>query len=178
MLSTLHCLSLGMHSSKKVEALANIPLTVYLYFCLAVSFFVLGKRLGALDRDVPEDCVKFYDSVSDMFQTTETLLTSLPLHKIYPTKTYKKLKASIKEMHDLSRKYIEEKIREITEEDKRAMEKAGTGEEVPVPEKVDFMTYIMHTGMSVEKVALNSVDLLTGGAHPVSPLLLTLSAHS
>lgn len=134
----------------------------------AVSFFVLGKRLGALDKEVPEDCMKFYNSVSDMFQTTETLLTSFPLHKIYPTKTYKKLKAAIKDMHDLSGKYIREKLQEITEDDRRALEKAGTGERAPIPEKVDFMTYIVHSGMSVDKVTLNAVDLLTGGAHPVS----------
>ncbi len=142
---------------------------LYYYFPPAVSYFVLGKRLGALDKDVPEDCMKFYNSVSDMFEMTEKLLTSAPLHKIYPTKTYKKLKTAIKDMHDLSKKYIVEKLQEITEEDKRALEKAGAGEQAPVPEKVDFMTYIVHSGrMSLDKVALNTVDLLTGGAHPVS----------
>ena len=144
------------------------------YFIAGVSFYVLGKRLGALDENIPEDCHQFYTSVTDMFTATERLITSLPLHKIWPTRTYKELSNSTQTIYDFSMKYIKEKMEQISEEDKRVLEAAaarGEDEEGGVPKRVDFMTYLVHSGkMSLEEATLNGIDMLIGGVHPVSIL--------
>ncbi len=71
-----------------------------------------------------------------------------------------------KTVHKLARQFIDEKLAEIAEDDRRALE-AVSGEE-EVPDKVDFITYMIHSGkMSVEEVSVNIVDLLSAGVETV-----------
>ena len=70
-------------------------------------------------------------------------------------------------MHRLATKMINEKLAEIDEKSRKALE-AASGEE-EAPEKVDFITYLVHSGkMSVEEAsAIIVIDLLSAGVETV-----------
>ena len=72
----------------------------------------------------------------------------------------------------MARRYINEKLAEIEEADRKALE-AASGEE-EAPEKVDFVTYLVHSGkMSIEELSVNVVDLLSAGVETVSACTFT-----
>lgn len=59
----------------------------------------MGKRLGSLDIDnVPERCQKMIDSTQIFIEATQEAFFAPPLHKIYPTKLWKKLLSSQKQV--------------------------------------------------------------------------------
>ena len=120
----------------------------------AVAFFIFGKRLGALNLDdTNSDSQEFITTVERFLGDMIDLMSALPLYKIYPTKLWKTLVNDQITIHKLSMKMINEKLAEIEEEDRKALE-AASGEE-EAPEKVDFITYMVHSGkMSVEEVAI------------------------
>ncbi len=69
-------------------------------------------------------------------------------------------------VHKLAHQFINEKLAEIAEEDKKALEAATSEEEAP--DKVDFITYLVHSGkMSVEEISVNVVDILSAGVETV-----------
>ena len=91
---------------------------------------------------------------------------ALPLYKIYRTKLWKSVVNGQIILNRLSMKMINEKLAEIEEKDRKALEAAG-GEE-SAPEKVDFITYLVHSGkMSVGEVSAIVIDLLSAGVETV-----------
>ena len=67
----------------------------FIIFPLAVSFFTLGKRLGALNiGNVPARCQEIIDATQIMFASSQKAAFAPPLHKIYPTKLWKSLLSS------------------------------------------------------------------------------------
>ena len=134
----------------------------------AVCVFVFGKRLGALDTDNPsQESLMFMDNMNDILKlSARILMTKLPLYKLWPTKDVRAMKQAVKTTYDFSKKYVE-KVLEIKEEDKRALERRAEEEEAP--DKVDLLTYLLHSrGMSVEEATTNAMDLMAGGFDTVS----------
>ena len=135
-----------------------------LFFSIAIAYFVLGKRLGCLNTgNIPEVCQDFIDQIQDFLTATQDILFSLPLHKVYATKAWKKLYRAHKRTYEISFKHISDKMEEIKEKDEDLL----TNDEVP--EKVDFLTYMIHHGeLSIEEISINASDLLIAGIDTVS----------
>ena len=136
-------------------------------FCIAVAFFVFGKRFGALSENgATPECQEFIAAVERIFVDVIELFFALPLYKIYPTKVWKNIVNDEITMHRLAMNMINEKLAAIEEEDRKALE-AASGEE-EAPEKVDFITYLVHSGkMSIEEVSVNIIDILSAGVETV-----------
>jgi len=141
----------------------------YLYhpIYLAVCYFVLGKRMGCLDDQVPQDCQELIYSLNEMLSSIQRLTVGLPLYLVWPTKEWKHLKQTIKHLHELCLKHVEEKLQKIREENHgRALE----GSEAPY--KADFLTYILYSGkQSREEAATNAFDLMSAGIDQVSHIV-------
>ena len=125
---------------------------------VAVSLFTLGKRLGCLDvGGAPKECQEF---INHFLIATQQILTSIPLYKIYPTRSCKLLMESLRGMHEISMLHIEEKLGNIKEHDSGDTEPSD-GE--------DFISYMLHKGqMNLEEVTANATDLLSAGIDTVS----------
>ena len=135
----------------------------------AVAYFILGKRLGALSATggvTPESEV-FIKAVGALFSELIELLFSFPLYRLYRTKKWRHVVEVNRTVYTLARQFIDKKIAEIEEEDRKSLE-AASGEE-EAPEKVDFITYLVHSGkMSPEEVSVSVVDLLSAGVETVN----------
>ena len=94
------------------------------------------------------------------------LLFSLPFYKIYRTRLWKSVVNEQVTLRKLTTKMINERLAEIEEADRQALE-AASGEE-EAPERVDFITYMVHSGkMSVEELSAIIIDLLSAGVETV-----------
>lgn len=120
--------------------------------------------MGCLDDHVPQDCKELIDSLQDMLSSIQRLMSGLPLHMVWSTKEWKFLKETMKHLYTLSLRHVKEKLEEIKEEDQ---ERALEGSEAP--DKVDFLTYLVHSGkQSLEEAAANASDMMIGGVDTVS----------
>ena len=129
----------------------------------------MGKRLGSLNSsgEVSPECQEFITVVEKLFSSLTDLLFALPLYQLYRTKLWKSIVSTNIQVHKLARNFINEKLTEIEEEARKTLEAAGSEEEAP--DKVDFLTYLVHSGkMSIEQVTVNVVDLLSAGVETVS----------
>ncbi len=137
-------------------------------FHAAVTFFAFGKRFDTLNLSgAPPESQEYITTVGRFFVSLTELLFSLPLYKIFPTRKWRNVVRDQTSLRDQSAKFIDEKLAEIAEDDRRALE-AVSGEE-EAPEKVDFITYMIHSGkMSVEEVSANIMDVLSAGVETVS----------
>ena len=65
---------------------------LFIYISIAVGYFTLGRRLGALNiGNVPKDCQDIIDNTQIFIDSIQKAAFSPPLHKIYPTKLWKQL---------------------------------------------------------------------------------------
>ena len=120
--------------------------------------------MGCLDDHVPQDCKELIDSLQDMLNSIQRLMSGLPLHMVWSTKEWRFLKETMKHLYTLSLRHVKEKLEEIKEEDQ---ERALEGSEAP--DKVDFLTYLVHSGkQSLEEAATNASDMMMGGVDAVS----------
>ena len=151
------------------KQLFKVPLGILTDCCYPdVAVFVLGKRLGCLDDPVPPDCQEWIDVIQELMASTQKVIMELSLYKYIPTKAYRTMKESIRRVYQLAIERVKQRMDEITEEDRRLAE-AREGEEEEAPAQVDFLTYLMHSGkLSVEEVATNCIDMITGGVDTVS----------
>ncbi len=134
----------------------------------AVALFSLGKRIGALTAtgETSPESQEFIEHVEKLFNDMVDVLFALPIYMIYPTKKWKDLLELNRTVHKLAHRFIDNKLAEIAEEDRRVLEAASDEEEAP--EKVDFITYLVHSGkMSVEEISVNVVDVLSAGIETV-----------
>lgn len=133
----------------------------------AVSFFTLGQRLGALDLEgnTPPECQEFINGVRNFFEISAKLLFSIPTYLIYRNKLWRSNVDAQRTVKDLAMKFISKRLDEIEEEDKQLLQQA-TDDEAPV--KVDFLTYLVHSGkMNLDAITANVVDLLAAGVETV-----------
>ena len=140
---------------------------VQMTYCLlvAVAFFALGKRLGCLESgELPPDCQKFITHVGDFLESFFNIMMSVPLHYLWKTKKWKYAVKSQEGVKEYAMKFISERMGEIREEDKKALE-----EDAEIPDKVDFLTYLLQSSnLTVEEITYNIVDLLMAGVDTVS----------
>ena len=114
---------------------------------------------------VPEDCQEFIDELQEFLHSTQDILFGLPFHKLWATKSWKRLSNAQQKVYDIAMSYIEQKNKEIKEEDKRSIE---VGDDYEAPDHVDFLTYMMHAGkMSPEEITANALDLMAAGVDTV-----------
>lgn len=153
------------------DIVTDVPSQMNKWSFESVSLFVLGKRLGCLELEkVPEDCQEFIDELQEFLHSTQDILFGLPFHKLWATKSWKRLSNAQQKVYDIAMSYIEQKNKEIKEEDKRSIE---VGEDYEAPDHVDFLTYMMHAGkMSPEEITANALDLMAAG---VDTTALTLA---
>ncbi len=130
-----------------------------------MNVFVLGKRLGCLEEQVPPDCQEFIDQIDRFFTASHRLLFSLPLHKIYATKDYKNLMDSFLKVFEISMAHIKERLDEIEGE-----ENIDKNDEPPVG--MDFLQYMSKADkMPLEVIVTNAIDLMGAGIDTVSSIL-------
>ena len=135
----------------------------------AVSFFTLGQRLGALDTDgnTPPECQQFIDEIAGFFENVINLFFSVPNYRIYRNKIWRTTVNSQRAVKDLAMMFITKRLDQIKEEDKQLLLHHDASDEAPV--KVDFLTYLVHSGkMSLEAITANVIDLMMAGVKTVS----------
>ena len=117
---------------------------------------------------MPADCQEWIDSVQNILSTTEKVMMAPPLYTIIPTKKYKEMKESWKQIYALATKTVKERLNEISEDQRRRLENSEREGDEEAPVQVDFLSYLMHSGkMSVGCVAANAIDMLTAGIDSV-----------
>lgn len=135
---------------------------------LAVALFVLGRRMGCLEKEMPPDCVKLVDHVQNFFNVTNRMFFGLPFHKIWRNKNWKELVRSLDFILSYASRLVEEKIEQIEQQS------SEQGESAHAELGEDFLTYMIHSGkMDIHEIAANAIDLLLAGIDTVSviPLL-------
>ena len=75
--------------------------------------FVLGKRLGCLEEEVPANCKVFFQELDNFLTITQDLRFNFPFHKFVATKNWKALVHSQKYIYDIAMSHILEKVRVI-----------------------------------------------------------------
>lgn len=129
-----------------------------------MNVFVLGKRLGCLDEQVPPDCQEFIDQVERFFTASHRVLFSLPFHKIYATKDYKEVLDSFVRLFEISMAHIKDRLDEIEGEE-------SIDDDEP-PAGVDFLHYMSKADkMPLEVITTNAIDLMGAGIDTVSTTL-------
>jgi len=123
----------------------------------AVAYFILGKRLGCLETgQITPDYKAFIDAVNRLFTSTFDLVFSVPFYLLWESKVWEEAVDSMTSVNNLAMKFINERMQEIMEEEKRALEDSKE-----VPGEVDFLTYLVHSEkLSPEELSTNTVDLL------------------
>ena len=69
--------------------------------------------MGCLDDHVPQDCKELIDIFQDMLNSTQRLMSGLPLHMVWSTKEWKFLKQTTKHLYTLCLRHVKEKLEEI-----------------------------------------------------------------
>ena len=119
--------------------------------------------MGCLDDQVPQDCKELIVTVQEMFNSIQRLISGPPLHILWSTKEWKFLKQIVKQLDDIALNHVREKLEKIRKENQN-----GSLEESEIPDKVDFLTYIMHSDkQSLKEAAANAADLMIGGVDNV-----------
>ena len=129
--------------------------------------------MGCLDDQVPQDCKELIVAVHEMFNSIQSLLSGPPLHIVWSTKQWKFLKKTVKQLDELALNHVREKLEKIRKENQN-----GTMEGSEIPDKVDFLTYIMHSGkQSLKEAAANATDLMTSGIDTVRYTITMVNYH-
>ena len=119
--------------------------------------------MGCLGDQVPQDCKELIVAVQEMFNSIQRLISGPPLHIVWSTKEWKFLKQTVKQLDDIALNHVREKLEKIREENQN-----DSLEESEILDKVDFLTYIMHSDkQSLKEAAANAADLMIGGVDNV-----------
>ncbi len=101
---------------------------IIITFFAAVTFFAFGKRFDTLNLSgAPPESQEYITTVGRVFVSLTELLFSLPLYKIFPTRKWRNVIRDQTSLRVQSAKFIDEKLAEIAEDDRRALE-AVSGE--------------------------------------------------
>ena len=166
-------LALRKSRDKRTEIVHDVTSLLFHWSFECISLFVLGKRMGCLPdpSQAPPDCKSLLQSVHTFFKAkNETAMSDLPLIDQKATKAWRALTDATRNVYTIVLRHIENKIEEIKErEHHRSFELLATP---PVPEKVDFLTYMIQAGMlSMQDATLNSFDFIGGGVDTTSQVL-------
>ena len=90
------------------------PACILFFFSLSLSLaicvFVLGKRLGCLEEEVPANCKVFIEELHNFITVTQELLFKFPFHKFVTTKNWKALVHSQKCVYEVAMGHVQEKV--------------------------------------------------------------------
>ena len=129
----------------------------------AIALYMLGKRMGSLKLDPPPDCVEFINWVDQLFKANLILSLSLPVHNMWENKAMRKFVEAQSNVFRIAHKYVKERVEEIDQLDEKIL--AGSEE---APPKVDFLTYLMHSGtLNMEAMTATVIDMLFAGVDTV-----------
>ena len=118
-----------------------------------------------MENPIPPECQELIDSLQVFLEVSQKLISGLSFNE--NGKAYEKLKKSQAKFCNLAYKMVEEKAKEILEEDQR-LAQAGESDEEEGPIQVDFLTYLMHSDkMTVGEVAANTVDMMVAAIDTV-----------
>lgn len=135
-------------------------------FFTAISNFVVGKKLGCLNDPVPPECNQFMEDMNAFLESTQKLMYGLPLHKLWRTKTWDAMVNSEGSKIAFTAKMVKEKISQINAAAEMTSTELGN----------DFLTYMIHSGrMDAEEIAVNAIDLISGGIDTVCLSTFTLA---
>ena len=129
----------------------------------AVGLFVLGKRLGCLEKVMPQECKGLVNDLHTFLHTTTMMMNGIPFHKLWKNKNWKTLVSCTDRILTYAGDQVKEKIKVI--------ELAEEGDGLETEEGMDFLTYILHSSsgkMTVEEIAANAIDLILAGVDTVS----------
>lgn len=120
--------------------------------------------MGSLEiGNIPPDCADFIHWVNRIFTTVLDLNKSLPVHKFWETKAMRLTVEAHVNVSRIAQKYVKQRVQEIDDHSKQLVE--GSEE---APPKVDFLTYLMHSGaLTLEEVIANIIDQMIAGVETV-----------
>lgn len=123
--------------------------------------------MGCLEEQMPPDCVEFvYNTHVNLETTNKLLFGGLPFHKLWKTRTWKRMVNAQGMMLSYAGKLVAERIDAI-ETSSAALEAGDAHAELGE----DFLTYMIHSGkMSVQELSVNAIDLLLAGVDTVRTL--------
>jgi cytochrome P450 len=114
--------------------------------------------MGCLREQMPPECKEFVENTKINFDTTNKLMFSIPFHRLWRTRKWKKMVNALNYIISYAGKLVKERISEIA---KDADANAELGD--------DFLTYMILSGkMGTEEIAVNAIDLLGAGVDTVS----------
>ena len=93
---------------------------------------------------MPPECKEFVECTKINFETTNKLLYSIPLHRLWRTKNWRKMVNAQGTMLSYASKLVEEKMKEI--EEGMVAEEAG---DVHAELGDDFLTHMVHSSRTV-----------------------------
>ncbi|XP_011405733.1 PREDICTED: cytochrome P450 27C1-like [Amphimedon queenslandica] len=159
--------------SSDASVISDVPSLLFKWSFESVSYTTLGKKLGSLNIDnVPKKCQDMIDNTQLLFQKTLEAMFTPPLYKIYPTKLWKDLLRSQKQVYDISMSFVEERVKEIESQSQQV------NESDEAPEKMDFLTYMLLSNkLTKEEITSNAVDLMFAGIDTTS-YTLTWTLHN
>ncbi len=131
---------------------------------LAVSMFVLGKRMGCLEDQMPQDSKNFVDSVHDFTAVSAEMFFGIPFHRLWRNEKWRRLISSLGSIFTYTEGHINQKIKEIEEASKDV-----AASDLHAAAGMDFLTYMIYSGkLSAPDIAMDAIDLLTAGVDTVS----------
>lgn len=129
-----------------------------------MSLFVLGKRLGCLGDQMPQESKDFVKDVHEINAVSSDMLFGFPFHKIWRDKKWRQLVNSSAGTINYTMRHINLKVKEIEEQRKRS----AAGDDHQPELGMDFLTYMIYSGnVSVQDVSLDAADLLVAGVDTV-----------
>ena len=119
-----------------------------------------------MEGNAPPECQEFIDTVGVFFDLTAKMFLSVPVYRIYHNKLWRDSVKAQRDMKDLAMMFITKRLEEIEEEDKKLLEQHHKDDDPPL--KVDFLTYLVHSGkMSLNAITANVIDLMMAGVDTV-----------
>jgi cytochrome P450 len=131
--------------------------------------------MGCLGEQMPPECRKFVDSIRINFDATSKLMLSIPFHKLWRTKNWKRIVNALDYMWSFTGELVKEKMLEI--EEKTA---AVGNTDIHAELGDDFITYmILSRRMGAEEIAVNAIDMLGAAVDTVSAscINVAMAAH-
>jgi cytochrome P450 len=122
---------------------------------------------------MPPECKKFVDSAKINLDATSKLIFSIPFHRLWRTKNWKRMVNALDYMWSFAGELVKEKILEI--EEKNA---AAGNTDIHAELGDDFITYMILSGkMGTEEIAVNAIDMLGAGVDTVSASCINIAMH-
>ncbi|BFZ19731.1 hypothetical protein BsWGS_22770 [Bradybaena similaris] len=145
------------------------------FFMETITFVMLNKRLGCLDRAASDQVNSFIQAIATMFLTGHQLMVYAKAHKLLGTRPWRDHVHSWDQIYDFAAEHINQRIDEVTRE-------LETGGPPLAGEHVDFLKYVVSTHqLSRNEIVDNVIEIFMGGidttANAMAFLFYLLAKH-